>query len=185
MANTKGMFVAVTTDKVMRAAFRGARLRDNMTQKALAEAANVREGLLTRYEHGQYLVRVEELEGLNNAHKLLKLDPPNHGEPFEYGGAGALPGSKMPPRRKIKKLKKEVVTEQPEATEQAEPPAPAKPVQGRLYIPKTIMFGCGPEGKKFEQMLLIVELDKQGIIEHGAAKDAVYKLLQQLNMECV
>jgi transcriptional regulator with XRE-family HTH domain len=180
MANAKGLFVEVTTDKVMRAAFRGARLRDNMTLKALAEAAGVRESLLMRYEHGQYLVRVQEVEGLKNAHKLLKLDPPDHGEPFEYGGAGVLPGSKMP-KRKTKKAKKEVVTE---GAEIETPVAPA-PVQGRLFIPKTIMFGCGPEGKKFEQMLMILNLEKEGIIEHGAAKDAVYKLLQQLNMECV
>lgn len=177
--NTKGMFVEVTTDKVMRAAFRAARIRDNMTLKALSEAAGVRENLLGRFEHGQYLVRVEELEGLNNAHKLLKLDPPEHGEPFEYNGAGVLPGTKMKVKRK--KPKKEVVTEEAEVETS---PAPA-PVQGRLFIPKTIMFGCGPEGKKFEQMLMILNLEKDGIIEHGAAKDAVYKLLQQLNMECV
>lgn len=172
MANSKGMFVEVTTDKVVRAAFRGARLRDNMTLKALAEAAGVRESLLMRFEHGQYLVRLQELEGLKNAHKLLKLDPPEHGEPFEYGGAGVLPGTKLAKRR-VKK-KKEVVTAQPLSVEQP----------GRLHIP-TIIMGHGAVDKKVRQMLLVMDLDKQGILNSDAAKDAAYKLLQQLNLERV
>lgn len=181
MANSAGMFVELKVDRVMRAAFRAARHRDNMSLKALAEAAGVRESLLMRFEHGQYLVRVEELEGLNNAHKLLKLEPPEAGEPFEYKGAGVLPGTTM--KRKKTKDRKPVKVEEKQVM--TTPPQQL----GRLITPTLIMSGGeagkNEAGKKVKQMLMVLELGKQGILDTDAAKDAVYKLLQQLNLEDV
>jgi transcriptional regulator with XRE-family HTH domain len=169
------MFVELKVDKVMRAGFRAARIRDNMTLKALAAAANVRESLLLRFEHGQQNVRVEELEGLKNAHKLLNLDCPKTGEPFEYRGGGTLPGGTMGPRKRALKGDAKPVTTKP-----TPPPAAQQP--GRLHIP-TIILGSNEVDKKVRQMLLLMDLEKQGILDPNAAKESTYALLKQLNLE--
>lgn len=163
MTNQKGLFVKLSVDKVMRAAFRAARARDGLSMKALAEAAGVRESLLLRYEHGQYLVRVDELEGLNNAHKLLKMEPPEASEPFEYSGNGALPGTPIK-RKKGKQPKDEVVVyERPVKTEK-------KPA------------AMGAESA-MSSMKTVLELEERGILSRDAAMLAVYALVQELTKE--
>lgn len=161
--NAAGIFVELKVDKVMRAAFRAARNRDNMTLKALAEAAAVRESLLMRFEHGQYLVRVEELEGLNNAHKLLKLESPEAGEPFEYKGAGVLPGTKM---KRKKKAQEKPVTTVAKVVEEAAASSITK-----------------DGAKTVTELMLLIDLEKRGILTADATKTAMHKLVHQLGTE--
>lgn len=166
MANIRGMYVKLDVDKVMRAGFRAAREREGFSAKQLAAAAGSGESFLLRFEKGQYIIRQEHLDGLINAHKLLKLDVPEVSEPFEYGGNGVLPGTKM--RRKKKKQQ-----------QLAKPVATAVKV-----VQEAVTSSVGASGAKtVTELMLLVDLEKRGILTADAAKTAMHKLVHQLDSE--
>lgn len=163
MGNTRGLYVKLDVDRVMRAGFRAAREREGFSAKALAEAAGTGESFIIRFEKGQYLIRQDMLEGLANAHKLLKLDPPEYGEPFEYNGNGVLPGTKMKRKKKL----------------------PSKPVTTVVTaVQSAVKTGISEGGAKtVTELMLLIDLEKRGILTADATKTAMHKLVHQLGTE--
>lgn len=169
MPNKQGMFVQLKATSAQRLTFRESRLADGLTMKVLAAEAGVRESLLNRYEHGQQLVRVEEVEGLKNAHKLLKLNPPEMSEPFEYAGGGNLPGFKYRKKRKSPKQPEVVGHLSIPATHPVGPPA-VNELKTSYFFPKWV-----------NDSQAVFELHKRGILSAEAVKDAIYQLIKEHN----
>lgn len=167
MPNRGGNFVKLLVDKVERAAFRAARDRDGVSLKELATIAGIRESLLMRYEYGQKFIHVDELEGFNEAFRLLNLPAPKVSEPFYYSGNGVLPGTKRDAPVKRKKLPKPVMTAPKPA-----PPAPAPaPEAPKLPFPEQFL-------KPFMDVVNLLDLERRGILTGAAAKDAIYYALR-------
>lgn len=166
------LYVEVKSDKSLREAFRAARYREQMSSASLATMADSNEHILKRYENGQKFFPVDVRDGLLNAHKLLGLDLPAVGEPFEYTGQGLVSGFKY------KKGAKKAVTKHKYVNGKAVPvmpkalqPDPIEVLPKSNYNIKNI--------KALDDIMVLMDLERRGIITSAAAKDAIYSVLKE------
>lgn len=166
------LYVEIKMDKALRGAFRAARYREQMSSASLATMANSNEHLLKRYENGQKFFPVEAKDGLLNAHKLLSLDPPEVGEPFKYSGQGLVPGFKYKQGAKKAITKHKYVNGKAvPVTPKALQPAPPEVLPKTNYDIRNI--------KALDDIMVLMDLERRGIITSAAAKDAIYSVLKE------